>query len=186
MSQDTAVPAERELLDEVPETDASPWIADEEGDGFEIIVTELYDTPDSFNEDDTVPVVVGRDRLGESWSVAGYRTVLRKEIRSKDPQIGDLFAGKYLGTREIRHGKFAGKDTHVYRTRVVRAGDEAFAAYTAGYADPRLALPSGGDEDPAEKQLRAMEDGDHKEAKAAGKRDRAKASRAKADDEPPF
>ena len=136
MSQDTAVPAERELLDEVPETDASPWIADEEGDGFEIIVTELYDTPDSFNEDDTVPVVVGRDRLGESWSVAGYRTVLRKEIRSKDPQIGDLFAGKYLGTREIRHGKFAGKDTHVYRTRVVRAGDEAFAAYTAGYADP--------------------------------------------------
>ena len=31
-----------------------------------------------------------------------------------------------------------------------------------------------------------MEDGDHKEAKAAGKQDRAKASRAKADDEPPF
>lgn len=182
MSQDTAVPAERELLDEVPETDASPWIADEEGDGFEIIVTELYDVPDSFNEDDTVPVVVGRDRLGESWSVAGYRTVLRKEIRSKDPQIGDLFAGKYLGTREIRHGKFAGRDTHVYRSRVVRAGDESFAAYTAGYAEPQLALGSGLGDDPVEHSAPAD---DHKEAKAAARRIRAKARAAK-DDEPPF
>ena len=53
---------------------------------------------------------------------------------------------------------------------MVRAGDEVFAAYTAGYADPRLAITDGepGGKAPA---------GRCKKAKAANKQERARAPR---------
>ena len=56
-------------------------------------------------------------------SCRGFHTVLRKEIESGRPQVGDLMAVVYMGTeRSSRAGKFAGKMVHIYRVVVQKSG----------------------------------------------------------------
>lgn len=119
---------EGDLLDEVPETDAQPWIPEEEGEGIEGVVVEKDEIPDQFaveSGEQTYPMLIIRDKDDELWAIHGMRSGLRREIKKRDPQVGDLFAVKYLGERELRKGKFAGKPFHLYRSAVRRKSQAA-------------------------------------------------------------
>lgn len=111
---------EDDLLDSIPEEAGEPWMP-EPGEGIQGEVIERFEVPDEMKENETVPCLTLRDRDGDFWSVRGYRTILRREIRDTDPQIGDTWACRYIGPQEIKKGKFKGKDAHVYKARVRRA-----------------------------------------------------------------
>jgi hypothetical protein len=106
-----------DLLENISDVDAENWIP-EAGDGVQGIVDEVYDVEDNYNPGETVPVVVLTTDSGERWSVAGYRSGLRTEIRKYNPEVGV----KYLGEVPIKRGKYAGRPFHKYRAAVSRGG----------------------------------------------------------------
>ena len=115
-----------DLLDSIPETNAEPWMPTA-GDGIEGDVLDRYEVPDEMaasegRQGEMVPCITLQPDQGEPVSVRGYRTVLRKEMNRWDPQRGDRFAVKYLGTDVMKRAPFAGKEVHIYKAACIKGG----------------------------------------------------------------
>lgn len=112
-----------DLLDAIDESGASPWIAENSGDGVQGIVTSVSTMPSDYS-DKPVPVIEVKDAAGQEWSIRGYASVLQSEIEKADPQPGDTFAVKYFGKKE---GK-GGNSYHHYKVAIRKAAIPARAA----------------------------------------------------------
>ncbi len=106
-------------------SDATAWKPVNAGEGVEGVVTDISYRESDFQADVMVPFVTLLTDSGEKVSVAGFRTVLRKEIEQEKPQLGDRMAAVYQGTETLKTGKFAGKNVHVYRVVVERMNGKA-------------------------------------------------------------
>lgn len=112
-------------------SEATAWKPDTAGDGVEGVVTEISHRESDFQAGVMVPFVTLLTDKGDKVSVAGFRTVLRKEIEQEKPSIGDRMAAVYMGTEKLKTGKFAGKDVHVYRVVVDHKNGKSAASQPA-------------------------------------------------------
>lgn len=110
-----------DLLGDVIEDDSEGWVPSERGEGVQGVVIKRGETRSDFS-DDMAPTVTIETKAGVKLRIIGYGTVLRREILDADPQIGDIFACKYFGTKKIRTGKYAGKDYKHFGVAVRRGG----------------------------------------------------------------
>jgi hypothetical protein len=105
---------EMDLLDSIDESDsAEAWVPGTPGEGIQGRVLKVGETRSDFakdGEDPMVPVVTLELKDGSKVRIIGYGAVLRREILDADPQKGDLFAVKYFGMKEIKKGRWAGKE----------------------------------------------------------------------------
>lgn len=102
-----------DLLDEVVEDDSEGWVPKEKGEGVMGIVTAVGQIKSDFasdtDPDPMCPTVTLKTKDGDKFRVIGYGAVLKRELREKDPQIGDMIAVKYFGEGILKTGKFAGR-----------------------------------------------------------------------------
>lgn len=107
-----------DLLNEVEEDDSEGWVPKEKGEGIAGIVIKVGETRSDFasdGEDPMVPTVTlecnDPQNPGKTikWRVIGYGSVLKRELKDADPQVGDKMAVKYFGEKPIKNGKFAGR-----------------------------------------------------------------------------
>lgn len=110
-----------DLLDTLNDAGAPAWVPEDEGEGIQGKVTSVSDQDDEFNPGEKVPVVTVELGDGEKVRVIGFSSVLRREILDADPQVGDTFAVKYFGERELTKGKFKGRPYKLYKAAVRRA-----------------------------------------------------------------
>lgn len=106
-------------------SDATAWKPTEKGQGVEGIVTEISYRPSDFQADVNIPFITLLLDDGSKARVAGFHSVLRREIESEDPKIGDRMACVYNGTDTIKNGPFKGRPVHVYRCVVEHKGGAA-------------------------------------------------------------
>lgn len=109
-----------DLLDTLNDAGAPAWVPEDEGEGIQGKVTSVSDQDDEFNPGEKVPVVTVELGDGEKVRVIGFSSVLRREILDADPQVGDTFAVKYFGERELTKGKFKGRPYKLYKAAVRR------------------------------------------------------------------
>lgn len=102
-------------------SDATAWKPAEKGEGVEGKVTEISYRESDFQEGVQIPFVTLLQDAGTKSRVAGFHSVLRKEIEQEDPKVGDLMAVVYMGQEKLKTGKFAGKMVHIYRVVVQKA-----------------------------------------------------------------
>lgn len=88
-----------------------PWDDEDQPVGIQGRVTYVGEV-DSDYGDGKVPLLEIEDKAGDLWSIRGYSTALRSQISKIDPQVGDLFAVKYLGEKA---GRKSGKDYHNFK-----------------------------------------------------------------------
>lgn len=102
---------ELDLLDGISEDNGTAWMPWEETDqpsGIQGRVKFRSTIGDDYGHDD-IPLLEIEDKNGDLWSIRGYSTALKSQIERVDPQVGDLFAVKYLGEKA---GRKSGKDYH--------------------------------------------------------------------------
>lgn len=109
-----------DLLNEIDDSGAPAWVPENAGEGIQGVVVSVTSQPDDYDPNDTVPVVTLKTADG-GFRVIGFATVLRREIREKDPRPGDTFAVKYLGQLAIKKGANAGKPYRAYRAAIAKA-----------------------------------------------------------------
>lgn len=117
-----------DLLNQVEEDDSEGWNPKEPA-GISGWVTKLDTTRSDFaadGEDPNVPTVTIQTKDGDKFRIIGFATVLRREITDRDPQVGDIFAVKYYGTKPLKTGKFQGRDFRNYGTAVLRPGQKGY------------------------------------------------------------
>lgn len=113
-----------DLLDTVEDDDSEGWNPKEPA-GISGWVTALSQTRSDFandGEDPMKPTVTIQTTSGDKYRVIGFASVLEREIKDKDPQVGDIFAVKFNGERILKTGKFAGRPFRHYSSAVVRVG----------------------------------------------------------------
>lgn len=96
-------------------SDAVAWRPEERGEGVEGTVLSVTYKESDYQEGVMIPTVTLEQADGTKVRVIGFRSVLRREIESENPQPGDQMAAVYMGTDKLKTGKFAGKPVHVYR-----------------------------------------------------------------------
>lgn len=111
-------------LKERSEIIASPWKPEDDGDGIQGTVVQIYYTEGEYVDQKTgefpqIPHVILEDAAGEYWSVVGFRAVLRGEIDKAKPEVGDTFAALYKGQQESK--KRGQQGAHIYRVAVRKA-----------------------------------------------------------------
>lgn len=122
---DEAAPAEDEseegldLLAGITEDNGTAWVPFDDDDqprGIQGIVTYVGSVGSDYSDED-VPLIELTDSGDPSvtWSIRGYATALRNQIQKCDPQVGDLFAVKYLGETK---SKKRDKDYHDFKAAV--------------------------------------------------------------------
>lgn len=114
---------EDDLLNKVEEDDSEGWVPKEKNDGIVGRVIKVTQTRSDFakdGEDPMVPTVVIETKAGMKWRVIGYSAVLQREMKDRDPQVGDIMAVKYFGERTLRTGKFAGRPYKHYGVNVIK------------------------------------------------------------------
>lgn len=94
-----------DLLDEISDDDSLPprWDEDEEP-GIQGVVVERTTMTSKFSDEEN-PVVVLKKPDGEKRTIYGSRKRSRAEIEQKDPQVGDTFAMKFLGSKTTKDGE---------------------------------------------------------------------------------
>jgi hypothetical protein len=98
-----------DLLGSISEDGPEPWNPTEP-DGIEGTVTAVLEEEGKYS-DEPIPVVVIKTANGE-FTIKGYRSVLRSEIKRVKPQVGGTFAVKYFGLKQKRDGS---GEYHHYR-----------------------------------------------------------------------
>lgn len=109
-----------DLLDGISEDNGvawMPWEEDDQPKGIQGRVTYIGTVESDYGDND-VPLIELEDKAGDLWSIRGYSTALQSQIKKTDPQVGDLFAIKYLG--EVKARK-SGKEYHNFKAAVRRA-----------------------------------------------------------------
>lgn len=115
-----------DLLDTVEEDDSEGWNP-KEPEGISGWVVNLSQTRSDFasdGEDPYKPTVTIQTMTGDKFRIIGFGSVLEREIKDKDPQVGDIFAVKYNGLRKLKTGRFQGKDFRHYSSAVLRPGQK--------------------------------------------------------------
>jgi hypothetical protein len=110
-----------DLLDSLTEDNGTPWYPWEEEDqpkGIQGTVTYVGQVDSDYGDKEPVPYIELRTKAGEEWSIRGYGFVLQNQIEKTDPQVGDLFAVKYLGEKT---GRKSGNDYHNFKAVVRHA-----------------------------------------------------------------
>lgn len=110
-----------DLLDTLNDAGAPAWVPDEAGEGVQGTVTSVSEQDDEYNPGEKVPVVTVEMSDGEKVRVIGFSSVLRREIQESNPEVGDTFAVKYFGERELTKGKFKGRPYKLYKAAVRKA-----------------------------------------------------------------
>lgn len=113
-----------DLLDTLDDAGAPAWVPEDEGEGIQGTVTSVAEQDDEYNAGEKVPVVtveVAGEDGPEKLRVIGFSSVLRREIHDANPEVGDTFAVKYFGERELTKGKFKGKPYKLYKAAVRKA-----------------------------------------------------------------
>jgi hypothetical protein len=98
-----------DLLDTIDDSDAPAWIPETPGEGIQGKLVSKYEIDDDYNHGEKVPVWVVQVSDDENLRVTGFQTVLRREMKEKDPPIGATVAVKRLNDRTATKGKGAGK-----------------------------------------------------------------------------
>lgn len=101
-----------DLLNQVEEDDSEGWVPKEKGEGIAGRVIRVGETRSDFaadGENPMVPTVTIETGDGTKWRIIGYSSVLKRELKDQDPQVGDLMAVKYFGEKALKTGKFAGR-----------------------------------------------------------------------------
>ena len=97
-----------DLLDGISEDEGTPWIPDDEDDpspeGIQGTVKFIGEVSSDYGPE-MCPIIELEAKDGTLWSVRGYSTVLRNQIEKADPQIGDLMAVRYFGTKAGKSGR---------------------------------------------------------------------------------
>lgn len=87
-----------------------PWIPEQPGDTLMGVVTGvdeiLSDYPNKEGKQELLPLIdiLGTD--GETYSVRGYGAALSRQIRKRDPQVGDGIAIRYLGMEQPKNQSY--------------------------------------------------------------------------------
>jgi len=125
LDSDNAFSTEIDLLDELEnEGDAENW--NPEGPaGIQGTVLSRSLTTSTYHDDEVHVVTIKEKDTGKTVRITGYRGVLNREIKDQNPQPGDFFAVKYYGLKQVKSGKWAGKDFHHYRVGVRKAPSAA-------------------------------------------------------------
>lgn len=117
-----------DLLDTVEEDDSEGWNPKEPA-GVSGWVIKLSQTRSDFandGEDPMKPTVTIQTQAGDKFRIIGFGSVLEREIKDRDPQVGDIFAVKFNGLRKLKTGRFAGKDFRHYSSAVLRPGQKGY------------------------------------------------------------
>ncbi|HEY8372376.1 MAG TPA: hypothetical protein VIL00_06495 [Pseudonocardiaceae bacterium] len=91
-----------DLLGGISEDGPEPWNPTEP-DGIQGTVTAVLEEEGKYS-DEPIPVVVIKTADGE-FTIKGYRSVLRNEIKRVNPQVGGTFAVKYFGEKAKKNGE---------------------------------------------------------------------------------
>ncbi len=109
-----------DLLDGLSEDEGTPWIPDDEDDpspeGIQGKVTYRGEIPSDYGPEN-IPIIEIESADGTKWSIRGYSTVLRNQITKADPQVGDLMAVRFFGTKASK----AGRDYKNFKVAVKKA-----------------------------------------------------------------
>lgn len=112
-----------DLLDTVDDDDSEGWNP-KEPSGISGWVIKLDRTRSDFaadGEDPFKPTVTIQTQAGDKFRIIGFGSVLEREIKDKDPQVGDIFAVRYNGERPLKTGRFQGKMFRHYSSAVIRS-----------------------------------------------------------------
>lgn len=101
ITDDTANNKPVDLLDGISEDGPEPWNPTAP-DGIQGTVTAVSSEEGKYS-DEPIPVVTVKTADGE-FTIKGYRSVLRHEIRRANPQVGGTFAVKYFGEKDKKNG----------------------------------------------------------------------------------
>lgn len=100
---------DNELLESVDASAAEAWRPTEDGEGVvgEVVGVSQIQSEFSDNEGNRpwCPVITIRQHNGTQWRIVGFQSVLRGELSSADPKIGDTLAVKYFGKKSTKDGK---------------------------------------------------------------------------------
>jgi hypothetical protein len=101
------------LLAEVENEDTTPSWQPEEPESIAGTLTKVGATKSDYHDD---PVIVWTVKTsdGESTRIAGFRSVLAREMQEADPAIGDLVAVKYFGKMLKKNAKPGSKNSQDY------------------------------------------------------------------------
>lgn len=98
-----------DLLDSVDASAAPAWRPTEDGEGIVGEVTAISsiqsDYADAEGNRPWCPMITIRQRDGQQWRIVGYQSVLRGELSSADPKVGDTLAVKFFGKQSTKDGK---------------------------------------------------------------------------------
>lgn len=123
-----------DLLDSVVEDDSEGWVPKEKGEGIMGVVLAVGQIKSDFASDTDpdpmcptvtlqtkpTPEQAAEGKGGDKFRVIGYGAVLKRELREKDPQVGDVMAVKYFGEGILKTGKFAGRKFKNFGVVVMR------------------------------------------------------------------
>jgi hypothetical protein len=100
------------------------------------LVLDVGTRPSDYDQGD-VPAILLLAKDGTEWSVVGFHAILRSELKSAGPRIGDRLGIHYQGEGKAREGQ---SPPHLYRAVVERNPEGPQER------DPQLAVtsPSGG------------------------------------------
>lgn len=109
-----------DLLDGLSEDEGTPWIPDDADDpspeGIQGRVKYRGEIGSDYGPE-LIPIIELESADGTVWSVRGYSTVLRNQISKADPQVGDIMACRFFGTKASK----AGRDYKNYKVAVKHA-----------------------------------------------------------------
>jgi hypothetical protein len=100
------------------------------------LVLDVGTRPSDYEQGD-VPAILLLAKDGTEWSIVGFHAILRSELKSAGPRIGDRIGIQYQGEGKAREGQ---SPPHLYRAVVERNPEGPQEP------DPELAPagPSGG------------------------------------------
>lgn len=101
------------MLEEVENEDTTPSWTPDEPDSVAGTIVKITSTGSDYH-DRPVPVWTLKLSDGELIRVAGFRSVLEREMNESDAEVGDLAAFKYFGKMLKKNAKTGSKNTQDY------------------------------------------------------------------------
>jgi hypothetical protein len=104
------------MLEDVENEDTTPsWTPDEPA-SLAGTITKIGSTKSDYH-DDPIPVWTLKQQDGELIRLAGFRSVLMRDMNDADAEVGDLVAVKYFGKVLKKNAKAGSKNSQDYYQR---------------------------------------------------------------------
>lgn len=105
----TGGPSDADLLESVDASSAPSWRPTEDGEGIVGEVTAISQIQSDYSDADGnrpwCPVITIQESSGDQLRIIGYQAVLRGELQSAEPKVGDTLAVKFFGKKSSKDGK---------------------------------------------------------------------------------